>query len=85
MPITEISSQFGGKPWNKEALENTERSVGHCPPCSMTHDGLRFNPINYTHKWSVPQLIIHGRRDFRVNETESIAAFGALQSYVHFY
>jgi dipeptidyl aminopeptidase/acylaminoacyl peptidase len=40
----------------------------------------RFNPINYVPKWSVPQLVIHGSKDYRVNETEAIAMFGALQA-----
>lgn len=43
---------------------------------------LRFNAANYVHKWSTPQLIIHGSKDYRLPETEGIGAFHALQQYV---
>ncbi|KAF9013539.1 alpha/beta-hydrolase [Cyathus striatus] len=36
-------------------------------------------PANYVHKWSTPQLLVHGSKDYRLPETESIGAFHALQ------
>ncbi|KAG5648332.1 hypothetical protein DXG03_004904 [Asterophora parasitica] len=44
--------------------------------------GGRFSPSNFVHKWSTPQLLIHGSKDYRLPETESIGAFHALQQYV---
>lgn len=42
----------------------------------------RFSPSNFVDKWSTPQLLIHGSKDYRLPETESIAAFHALQQSV---
>lgn len=39
----------------------------------------KYNPINYVHKWSTPQLIIHGSKDYRLPETDGIGAFHALK------
>ena len=43
---------------------------------------IRYNPAEYIHKWSTPQLIVHGSKDYRLPETEGIAAFHALQQLV---
>ena len=42
----------------------------------------RFSPSNHVHKWSTPELIIHGSKDYRLPETDGIAAFHALQQCV---
>ncbi|KAJ7795616.1 Alpha/Beta hydrolase protein [Mycena olivaceomarginata] len=39
----------------------------------------KFSPSNYVANWSTPQLLIHGSKDFRLPETESIGPFHALQ------
>jgi dipeptidyl aminopeptidase/acylaminoacyl peptidase len=39
----------------------------------------KFNPINYVDKWSTPQLVIHGSKDYRLPETDGIGAFHALK------
>lgn len=39
----------------------------------------KYNPINYVHKWSTPQLVIHGSKDYRLPETDGIGAFHALR------
>lgn len=46
---------------------------------------IRYNPAEYIHKWSTPQLIVHGSKDYRLPETEGIAAFHALQQLVKCY
>lgn len=46
------------------------------------HDCIRYNPAEYVHKWSTPQLIVHGSKDYRLPDTEGIAAFHALQQLV---
>lgn len=46
---------------------------------------IRYNPADYVHKWSTPQLIVHGSKDYRLPETEGIGAFHALQQLVHFH
>lgn len=43
---------------------------------------LSNNPIEYVHKWSTPQLVFHGSRDFRLVEAEGLGVFHALQQYV---
>ena len=48
----------------------------------MTAAAVRYNPADYVHKWSTPQLIVHGSKDYRLPETEGIAAFHALQQLV---
>lgn len=42
----------------------------------------RMSPTNFVHKWSTPQLLIHGSKDYRLPETEGIGAFHALQQSV---
>jgi len=54
---------FGGVPWGKHAQKIADR----------------FNPSEFVHNWSTPQLIVHGGKDYRVPETESLATFNALQ------
>ena len=39
----------------------------------------RHNPMRFVQAWKTPMLIIHGAKDFRVVETEGMAAFTALQ------
>ncbi|EEB06096.1 serine protease [Schizosaccharomyces japonicus yFS275] len=39
----------------------------------------RWNPANLVDKWSVPELIIHSSKDYRLPESEGLAAFNALQ------
>jgi dipeptidyl aminopeptidase/acylaminoacyl peptidase len=46
--------------------------------CRTVH---RYSPSNFVQHWSTPQLLIHGSKDYRLPETESIGAFHALQQY----
>jgi len=39
----------------------------------------KHNPVNYVKNWKTPMLVIHGAYDFRVVETQGMAAFNALQ------
>jgi dipeptidyl aminopeptidase/acylaminoacyl peptidase len=39
----------------------------------------RFNPVNHVKQWRTPMLVIHGGQDFRVPDTQGLAAFTALQ------
>jgi dipeptidyl aminopeptidase/acylaminoacyl peptidase len=41
-----------------------------------------MSPVKYVHKWSTPQLIIHGSKDYRIPDTEGLATFHALQQFV---
>ena len=65
--LIELRNQFnhdwGGRPWDKGAKEVLEK----------------YNPINFVHKWSTPQLVIHGSKDYRLPETDGIGAFHALK------
>jgi len=46
-------------------------------PAASLH--ARFSPSNFVSKWSTPELILHGLKDFRVPYTEGLATFHALQ------
>jgi len=58
-----FNHDWGGRPWDEEAKEVL----------------AKFNPIHYVDKWSTPQLVIHGSKDYRLPETDGIGAFHALQ------
>jgi dipeptidyl aminopeptidase/acylaminoacyl peptidase len=59
-----FNHDFGGPPWEEKSRKTAEK----------------FNPSAFVHKWSTPQLLIHGGHDYRLAETESFAAYNALQS-----
>ncbi|KZT35118.1 alpha/beta-hydrolase [Sistotremastrum suecicum HHB10207 ss-3] len=58
-----FNHEFGGPPWTPKGKELT----------------AKFSPANFVANWSTPQLLIHGSKDYRLAETESIGAFNALQ------
>ena len=39
----------------------------------------KWNPVNFVSRWSTPQLVITGEKDFRIPYTQGIAAYTALQ------
>lgn len=39
----------------------------------------RHNPVLFVDRWQTPMLVIHGALDFRLPETQGLAAFTALQ------
>jgi acylaminoacyl-peptidase len=39
----------------------------------------RFNPVNHVANWSVPELVIHGGKDYRIPDDQGLATFTALQ------
>lgn len=41
---------------------------------------LKHNPSDYVEKWSVPQLVIHSVRDYRIPISEGLATFNVLQT-----
>ncbi|THH27569.1 hypothetical protein EUX98_g6611 [Antrodiella citrinella] len=55
--------EFGGRPWDKDAVDIYRRN----------------NPSEFADNWSTPQLLIHGSKDYRLVEAESLAAFHVLQ------
>ncbi|KAJ3574713.1 hypothetical protein NP233_g1571 [Leucocoprinus birnbaumii] len=58
-----FNDQWGGRPWEKKSKKLSSE----------------YSPSNYVHKWSTPELVIHSSKDYRLPETEGIAAFHALQ------
>ncbi|KAJ7175987.1 Alpha/Beta hydrolase protein [Mycena filopes] len=58
-----FNDEFAGVPWSKKSQAVHKKN----------------NPANFVHRWSIPQLVIHGSKDYRLPETESIGAFHALQ------
>ncbi|KAI9058154.1 alpha/beta-hydrolase [Trametes sanguinea] len=55
--------EWGGRPWEPRAREVIKK----------------YDPINFVDKWSVPMLVIHGEKDYRLPVTDGIGAFHALQ------
>jgi dipeptidyl aminopeptidase/acylaminoacyl peptidase len=51
----------------------------HGPPWESPEAYARHNPIDHVGKWKTPMLVIHGALDYRVVETQGMAAFTALQ------
>jgi dipeptidyl aminopeptidase/acylaminoacyl peptidase len=39
----------------------------------------QWNPANYIQNWNTPHMIIHGGHDFRIDQSQGISAFTALQ------
>jgi hypothetical protein len=71
-----------------QAEQSPFRAVSHAAlSCYTPHKGTvpcaRYSPMNYVDKWTTPQLLIHGSKDYRLPETESIGAFHALQQFVN--
>jgi dipeptidyl aminopeptidase/acylaminoacyl peptidase len=58
-----FNHEWGGRPWDSKSKSLLQK----------------YNPAEYVHKWSTPQLIVHGSKDYRLPETEGIGAFHALQ------
>ncbi|PPQ67717.1 hypothetical protein CVT25_009323 [Psilocybe cyanescens] len=58
-----FNHEWKGRPWDPESIALAKK----------------FNPANFVHKWSTPQLTFHGSKDFRIPETEGIAVFHTLQ------
>ncbi|KAG2757920.1 alpha beta-hydrolase [Suillus brevipes Sb2] len=58
-----FNNEFGGRPWDPAALEASQK----------------YNPAYTVAKWSTPQLTIHTSKDYRIPESDGIAAFHALQ------
>ena len=63
--------------YHTEELFFPERDFKGLPWESKEYE--RWNPMNYVEKWETPQLVIHSSRDYRIPETEGLAAFTALQ------
>jgi len=58
-----FNHEWGGVPWDPKVKETIKK----------------FNPVEFVPKWSTPELIVHGSKDYRLAETDGIAAFHALQ------
>ncbi|KAF9533220.1 Alpha/Beta hydrolase protein [Crepidotus variabilis] len=58
-----FNHEWGGRPWEPKSKALSEK----------------MSPANFVSKWSTPQLLIHGSKDYRLPETEGIGAFHALQ------
>lgn len=58
-----FNHDWGGRPWESKSRKLIQA----------------MSPNNFVHKWSTPQMLIHGSKDYRLAETESIGAFHALQ------
>lgn len=62
-----------------DELSLLENAVGGFTPYENPDAFERFNPANHVLNWTQPMLIIHGRDDYRVPDTQGISAFTALQ------
>jgi len=62
-----------------EELWFSEWENGKATVWEKPADYERFNPINHVADWTVPMLVIHSDKDFRIPVDQGIAAFTALQ------
>ncbi len=51
----------------------------HGTPWENPEIYARWNPVDHVGKWRTPMLVVHGGKDFRVVETDGLAAFTVLQ------
>ncbi|KIJ17964.1 Merops: S09.UPW [Paxillus involutus ATCC 200175] len=58
-----FNHEWGGRPWEPESFELSRK----------------YSPAYTVSKWSTPQLIIHGSKDYRLPESDGIAVWHALQ------
>lgn len=58
-----FNHEWGGRPWEPKSFELSRK----------------YSPAYTVSKWSTPQLIVHGSKDYRLPETDGIAVFHALQ------
>ncbi|KAF8842149.1 alpha beta-hydrolase [Paxillus ammoniavirescens] len=58
-----FNHEWGGRPWEPESFELSRK----------------YSPAYTVSKWSTPQLIIHGSKDYRLPEGDGIAVWHALQ------
>lgn len=64
--------------YTTEELYFPEREFGGSP-WDVPESYSRWNPVNHIHNWRTPMLIIHGGKDYRLLEAESLAMFNTLQ------
>ncbi|KAL8279701.1 hypothetical protein RQP46_007796 [Phenoliferia psychrophenolica] len=57
-----------------EELYFPEREFGGTP-WQVPDNYSRWDPQNHIAKWRTPQLVIHGGRDYRLNESEGLGVF----------
>ncbi|UJR35085.1 hypothetical protein I4U23_027860 [Adineta vaga] len=65
--------------YTTDELWFSEHDSGGFTPYDNLAKYERDNPIKYVSQWTQPMLIIHGGRDYRIPDTQSIGAFTALQ------
>jgi len=64
--------------FDTEELWFPERDFGGTP-WQVPERYQRHNPVNLVGRWKTPILFVHGGKDFRVVETQGLAAFTAAQ------
>jgi acylaminoacyl-peptidase len=65
--------------YSTEEMWFSEWENGHTPVWENPASYERFNPVNHVADWSVPELVIHGGKDYRIPMEQGLAAFSALQ------
>lgn len=58
-----FNHEWGGRPWEPKSFELSRK----------------YSPAYTVNKWSTPQLVVHGSKDYRLPEGEGIGVFHALQ------
>jgi hypothetical protein len=76
MPLSSLTTILAGRHGRLKQRRSKKIMLGGRKTCSFLY---RFNPSKFVGQWKTPQLLIHGGRDYRLPETESIGAFHALQ------
>ncbi|KAG9315813.1 Alpha/Beta hydrolase protein [Chiua virens] len=58
-----FNHEWGGRPWDEESFALSRK----------------YSPAYTVKKWSTPELIIHGSKDYRLPESDGLAVWHALQ------
>jgi acylaminoacyl-peptidase len=65
--------------YSTEELWFSEWENGRAPVWENPAAYEKFNPANHVADWSVPELVIHGGKDYRIPMEQGLATFTALQ------
>jgi acylaminoacyl-peptidase len=65
--------------YSTEEMWFSEWENGRSPVWENPANYEKFNPVNHVADWSVPELVIHGGKDFRIPMEQGLATFSALQ------
>lgn len=71
---------LGSTSWYDPHFSLTQGRPGGASAPSESSAWKRWDPSDFLHNWSTPQLVIHSEKDYRLTVAEGLAAFNVLQA-----